>query len=404
MNIKKFVAKNSAEALAQINAELGPDAAILSTQRVEGGIEYSVALGLDMTAAAPAPRAPDAPRPRARRDADDDTDARGQKNGTGPRVVWSQDADILALQRELGSMRSMLEDQMKAQAWKALRRESRSANYALSLLHAMDFEPAIAERYAASVAIDDAREVQRQVLRMAIKADIKTAPPPARGVVVFAGPPGAGKTTAIAKLAAQHVQRGRRDNIALVTTDTARIAAQDQLRAYGRILQVPVYSAATIEEAVTTLKVVERKDTVLVDTGGLSCDDEGGFLELQQLIEAASAATLVLTLPAEKSQPTLRDMIAKWSRLPLGGVMLTRLDEVLAMGGVLSVLRKYPFPIMWCSTGPNVPDDIEIADAATLARGTMRRAEALAGVEVSDSERGASAPAPARGQLISTVV
>lgn len=375
MNIKKFVAKNSAEALARISAELGPDAAILSSQRVATGIEYTVALG----GVDPAPSADDEAPPARFSEHTGPTPEDGRKNGAAPQVVWSQDADILALQQELGSVRSMLEGQMKAQAWQELRRENRTSNYALSLLHAMDFEPVVAERYSASLAVDEAREVQRQVLRMAIKNDIKTALPPARGVVIFVGPPGAGKTTTIAKLAARHVLDGRRDKIALLTTDTARIAAQEQLRAYGRILQIPVYSAANIEEAITTLRVQERKELVLVDTGGLAARDESGMLELQQLFEAMPNASMLLTLPAEKSQSTLRDLLLRWSRLPLTGAVLTRLDEVLAMGSVLSVLQQRQLPLVWCSTGPNVPDDIEVADANRLARVALQRAEDLVG-------------------------
>ncbi len=405
MNIKKIIAKNSSQALARISAELGPDAAIISSQRVAAGIEYTVSVSDDsgvepgsalngktgFSAAAPAAAAANRNRGQA-----------GQNSGTAPQMVWSQDADILALQQELGSMRSMLEGQLKAQAWKDLRRENRSSNYALSLLHAIDFEPAIAERFARTIAPDDDRDLQRQILRMAIKSEIKTAAPPASGVVILVGPPGAGKTTAIAKLAAQYVQKGCRDDIALVTTDNARIAAQDQLRAYGRILQVPVHSAANMEEAITTLKVIERKDLVIVDTGGLSCHDEAGFMEIQQLCEALPSAQLMLTLPAEKAQSTLRDIVSGWSRLPLNGIVLTRLDEVVAIGCVLSILQKYALPLTWCSTGPNVPQDLEVADAGKIARRAIKRAEELVGPEVDAVPL--SRPPMNTGKLISTVV
>lgn len=178
--------------------------------------------------------------------------------------------------------------------------------------------------------------------------------------VAFVGPSGAGKTTTLAKLAAHFKLRmGKR--VGLLTLDTQRIGANDQLQRYADLLEVPFRVAQTITEAKAALKGLEGLDVVLIDTMGVGLREQGRFARLASLLRAVRVDETHLVLPASLA-PDVQARVAKsFAPLETTRVVLTRLDDAIGLGIVLNVVQRLNIRVSYLSTGQNIPDDIEEA-------------------------------------------
>lgn len=188
-----------------------------------------------------------------------------------------------------------------------------------------------------------------------------------RRVVALVGPTGVGKTTTIAKLAANfRLRAGLR--VGLVTVDTYRIAAVEQLRTYAEIIDLPMKVVTNARDMVRALDELAGLDLVLVDTAGRSPLDELQLKELKNLIQESKADEVQLVLSLAASAKTLSSTIDRFGLVQPTSLILTKLDEVSGLGHLLSINRSHSIPISYVTTGQNVPDDIEPANAAQLAR------------------------------------
>ena len=168
-----------------------------------------------------------------------------------------------------------------------------------------------------------------------------------------------------------------RSGIAILTTDTARVGAQEQLRAYGRILQVPVHVASNAEEAVKTYRLLCKKNLVLIDTAGISFRDKHGISELQGLLAGMQDVQVFLTLPADAENYVQSEIIDAYSSLNAQGAVLSRIDEAMRLGGAVSNLIQHRLPLVWCANGPRVPQNLSAADAGKLINMAVRMAKAF---------------------------
>jgi flagellar biosynthesis protein FlhF len=205
-----------------------------------------------------------------------------------------------------------------------------------------------------------------------VEADLRCGGPIAvtpgrRKVVALVGPTGVGKTTTIAKLAANfRLRDGIR--MGLVTVDTYRIAAVEQLRTYAEIIDLPMKVVTGPNEMSRALAELRGMDLVLIDTAGRSPKDEPRIQELRQLLEEAEVDETHLVLSLTASTRSLEAGVEKFAAAGVTSLILTKLDEALGMGGLLSIARKVPLPISYVTTGQDVPDDIETASARRLSR------------------------------------
>jgi flagellar biosynthesis GTPase FlhF len=211
------------------------------------------------------------------------------------------------------------------------------------------------------------REAERQRLRALQAGGPRLGPPqpisPRRGerrLVVLVGPTGAGKTTTIAKLAAiLHLAQGWR--VALVSADTFRVGAVDQLTAYARLLGLGLEVAATPR---ALQRVVERHadaDVVLVDTSGRSHRDAQRMDELAAFLQAAAGAEIHLVLPATLRDREAAAVAAAYRRLGASRLLLTKLDECEQPEGVLELAASLDLPLSYWTSGQRVPEDIAVA-------------------------------------------
>ena len=191
--------------------------------------------------------------------------------------------------------------------------------------------------------------------------------PGRRKVVALVGPTGVGKTTTIAKLAANFKLRaGLR--VGLVTVDTYRIAAVEQLRTYAEIIDIPMKVVTGPRDLTRVLQEMSDLDLVLVDTAGRSPADELQLHELKHLLAEGPVDEVHLVLSLAASTRSLINTARQFSGVRTGSLILTKLDESPGLGQLLAALPDLPFPISYLTTGQNVPDDIEPAVAARLAR------------------------------------
>jgi flagellar biosynthesis protein FlhF len=185
-------------------------------------------------------------------------------------------------------------------------------------------------------------------------------------VVVLIGPTGVGKTTTIAKLAATAALR-QRLKVAMVTMDTYRIAAVEQLRTYAEIINVPLHAVLTPEELRETVELLRDHDLVLIDTAGRSQNDRVRLNHLAKFVQAAGADEVHLVVSATASPRCARQVMTNFAPLGANRVILTKLDEADSLGIVLNVSAATGVPLSFVTTGQEVPDDIEVADAHRLA-------------------------------------
>lgn len=191
--------------------------------------------------------------------------------------------------------------------------------------------------------------------------------PGRRRLVALVGPTGVGKTTTIAKLAAHYRLRERR-NVGLITVDTYRIAAVEQLRTYAEIIDLPMHVVATPREMRETVRRLEHLDLILMDTAGRSPRDEIKLQELKAFLTEARADEVHLVLSAVAAPKTLQLTAEQFAHVGTTALVLTKLDEANTLGHLLPLLRTCRLPLSYLTTGQNVPEDIEVAEIPRVAR------------------------------------
>jgi len=202
---------------------------------------------------------------------------------------------------------------------------------------------------------------------------INTAGPIARNlnttarVVALIGPTGVGKTTTIAKLAANFKLRQNK-KVGLITIDTYRIGAVDQLRMYAEILDVPLKVVLTPPELTEAVEMMKDMDVVLIDTAGRSQNDQIKLRELQTFLTAANPHEVHLVLSSTAHHSHMLSAAEKFKALGVDRVIFTKLDEAISFGVVLSVIRKLDASLSYITIGQNVPDDIEVGNGQRLAK------------------------------------
>ena len=372
MRVKTFRAPTLAEALAEVKAELGRDAVILQTRRLrQGGILGMLATEVfEVTAATDPNQAPPkkaAPPPREPAAAEDKM----------------SDAKLLAVHLELASMRKTFESAMASLQQNAnqSRSDQSDANRNPALqewLRQNDIEPFAAETLLARIPTNGTVDLDKyypllreQVYPFFQNAEGIVLRPGYCKVVALIGPTGVGKTTTVAKLAANFALR-EKYRVALITADTYRIAAVEQLRTYADLIGIPIEVVYTPPELRQALARHQDKQLVLIDTAGRSPANQPQMAELNALLAVDPGIEKQLVLSATTKFTECMHAVRRFQESNPQKYLFTKIDEACNLGTVFSLLVQAPKPLSYITTGQNVPDDIEPANPERLTSLVLR--------------------------------
>ncbi len=379
MNVKKFTAPTSREALRKVRDALGVDAVILSNKNVDGNVEI-----LAMDDRSLGNIAPEFAKPKQA-----DSELRFNPQGTNA-VAKLHNADsvnsvkssielenlvspgeVAQMMNEIRSMRSILENKISEISWmntqqreprKAeLMREMLATGFSASLArHVIDKLP---ESEQANNGLDWVKSVlSRNISTISNESEILEK----GGVYALVGPTGVGKTTTTAKLAARCVMRHGPSKLALITTDGYRIGAYEQLRIYGKILGVMVHSVKDEADLRIALSELKNKHTVLIDTVGVSQRDKMVTEQVAMLSGSGLDVKRLLCLNATSTGETLSEVVRAYAGAGLSGCILTKLDEAATIGGALDIAIRQKLNIYYVASGQRVPEDLHVANKQYL--------------------------------------
>lgn len=321
MNIKKFRAVDSQQAMRQIRAEIGPDASILTCYQVPEGIEFVVAVDAPSLQQAAAPVI--APASSARQKIDSVNAAAGI------------DADMHELRQELGSMRALLESHLQRLG----PREGAALVVAGTVMEQQGFSGVLQQRLRALLP-EQAQEADWQLALEASLADLEVASLPESGVVALIGTPGAGKTQLLATLAIRVLAQGRRSHLHLISMDNQRFGAREQLLALGRALHTPVSFAVDALALREQLAEIPGDSLVLIDTAGVDHHDQAGLDALSAALAFAGVDTRVLVLAADRQRSIQQQTLHAFAALDAAGVILSWGDSLCLPGELASWLLQ----------------------------------------------------------------
>jgi flagellar biosynthesis protein FlhF len=367
MKIKHYRAADMRQALRQVREAQGPDAVILSSRRIANGVEVVAAVDYDVEVEASVAASEHA-RPEARipTAAEYATLAQRFEGGHDRQQISDLPADA---NEELRALRRMLETQLATLAWNDLSRRAPIQTEVLRQLTVLGLAHDLAGELVSQLPQRmELAEAQRLSLALMARR-IETVGErwmESGGVVALVGPTGVGKTTLIAKLAARWVLRHGARDIAIVSTDSIRIGAQEQVHTLGRLLGVPAYAIDGAAELAELLDHVGERRLVLIDSAGLSQRDPRLASELQTLSKASDRLETSLVLSAAAQAGAIEQSLERFAAARPTTCCVTKLDEATSLGGTLSALIRTKLPLAYLSDGQQVPEDLSPARAHQL--------------------------------------
>jgi flagellar biosynthesis protein FlhF len=385
MKIQRYLAKDMRTALTQVREALGPDAVILSSGKVGDEVEVVAAIDFDSQRASvepiAAPRAaPQAPTNTVR--SVDFSKLKRASSQLSPEVAHfgSHEDDAppkreapaaeASLAEEVKGMRRMLEAQLATLTWNDMSRRSPLQAAMLKELARLGLSNDLSQSLARKIPNDLNFTAARRFALATIARTVQVTGDrwlEEGGRVAFAGPAGAGKTTLIAKLAARWVLRHGPRRIALVSADAVRIGAHEQMHMLGRLLGVTAHTVYDIAELPELLAGLAGQRLVLIDTAGASPRDPElarRLRLLQQMQQEKIESTIVL--PASTQAGTIDEVLNRFSLARPTAVCITKVDEAVSLGGILSALVRTKLPAAYVSDGQRVPEDLQPARAHAL--------------------------------------
>lgn len=346
MKVKRFTARDISCAMDQVRKTLGSQAVILATGKLpDGSVEVQAAV-------------------------DDGSGVEPQAHANGEPQAASS-AAVAALARRVENLTGQLGRHMvQSEAAQGFSARPEMA----PLYH--HFTKQEVDKNIISELLDDLGHPQGHGvlprLNIRIKKALKVAPDLRLledGPVIWAlvGPTGVGKTTTAAKLAATFSLK-KRLKVGLITVDNFRMAAAEQLKAYGRIMELPTLEAANRDQFLKAVAALKEYDVILVDTVGRSPEDEENLDELADILAAVPGLRSHLVLASPTRQADQELALASYQRFDPASLIFTKLDETSTFGPILNQVHSSGLPVSYVTNGQKVPDDLELATLDALAR------------------------------------
>jgi flagellar biosynthesis protein FlhF len=364
MQIRRYVGADEKELLRKIRAELGADAVILHSSygKRSGLLRFFAKPRIEIVAGGGFRIVKD----YANGESGDAGAARPGRAGASPETMQREIAEIKRMITETQSMvtsRSAFDGpQELAEEYASLATSRVSEGLAQKMMG----------RLRASLPSDALRDRAR--IRTTVRSFVKDMIRCADGIalkpgrctrVAFIGPTGVGKTTTIAKLVSIYAHRGR--EVAVITNDTYRIAAAEQIKRVAQLVGVPIRVCQRPQEIEKALQEFSNRDLVLVDTAGRSQKNAARIDDLKDVLAATKPDETHLVVSMTTQPETVVDVAERFAPCGYDRLVVTKLDEAIKLGVVLDVLSRVQTELSFVSTGQEIPRDIEVADSARLA-------------------------------------
>jgi flagellar biosynthesis protein FlhF len=288
----------------------------------------------------------------------------------------------LDMMNELRSMKGMIEERFGALAFmEKLQRQPTQARLTQKLLE-VGFSPALARKLAEacpsefggkpgqSEIRDETAWAANVLSRNLLTDEARPALEEQGGVFALIGSTGVGKTTTTAKLAAHFATRFGAANLGLITLDAYRVGAHEQLRAYGRILGVPVHTAHDRASLEDLLELLSAKKMVLIDTAGMAQRDSR-TTELLDMLAHPSIRRILVVNAAQQGE-TIEDVVSAWRASECHGVVLSKIDEAVKLAPALDTLIRHKLKVLAVANGQRVPEDWHRLSSQALVQRALR--------------------------------
>ena len=290
-----------------------------------------------------------------------------------PTVVKGNfDRELASLKSEMSSIKEMLQHQVSELMWQDMERKSPTKAMMITKLKDMGLSSHVSEHLTHFLSDDVGQQNAWPQMLELLTQQLDTTSNEIitrGGVYSLVGPTGVGKTTTIAKLAARYAQIHGADKVGLISTDSFRIGALEQLATYAKILGCPLKQAKNTEELSDAIYQMRNKKLVLIDTAGMSQRD----LKLTERLNTLLTKSRVriknyLVLSATAQMSVLQESVQHFKSIPLSGCIFTKIDESLSLGELISVAIHNRLPIGYLTNGQRVPEDIRVANSEKIVQ------------------------------------
>jgi len=356
MTIKRYLAKDMNEAMARIKYELGSNAVIISSRWVrKKGIRYLFSKKmLEVTAAV------DQPPQNAYQDSKEMTDSKSAVQSTYG----------MQLEKEIRELREMVNKLLeKERAGQKGRKKTQFSTLMKRHLSNMDLDEEIIKDFADFCKREGYSNIDfncaSRYFGERLKKSVESRNEMISHIWAFIGPTGVGKTTTIAKIAAKETLENRK-KVGLVTMDTFRIGAVEQLKTYADILSLPLEIVSTKKEMYEAVKRLESCDLILIDSTGRNSQAKDQLLEIKECLSAIDKIRKILVMSAAIRRADVKLILENYKLIGYDSVILTKLDETLCYGNILNINHYTDKPLSYLTTGQIVPEDIKKATMENL--------------------------------------
>ncbi|NCN43443.1 MAG: flagellar biosynthesis protein FlhF [Piscirickettsiaceae bacterium CG_4_9_14_3_um_filter_43_564] len=347
MKLKRYLAPTMRKAMILVRDELGDDAVIMSTRNTPDGVELVAAIDPEAQQYKEASQLSTTRSSYVSSELSSDAGMRGH-------------GEMAKMADELKAVKQLLENQLSGLAWNQTENQDPNKIALIKRLVKIGIGWDLAQKLVSKV---DAKNDQawREILahiELMVPIDEKDIIE-SGGTIALVGPTGVGKTTTIAKIASRFVMRNSPNQIALVTTDCYKIGAQAQLKTFAELMGVPVHVVSSDGEMLSLLSALASKKLILIDTAGISQKD---IRLSQQLTKQRAGVTHIrnyLVISAATQLSVMNDIVKSFGEVGLKGCILTKVDEALQLGNVLTVLIEHQLSLSYLSGGQRVPEDLE---------------------------------------------
>ena len=356
---------------------MGGDAIVISTRDIPAGVEIIAISPTDLkgfskappaTTSAREPQAAPRPKPQA------------PSGGSSTATASTSEMTVL-----LQQIKTLLQAQLANDAWGEMQEHASDVAEALRLMLHAGFSPEVSGELVDelkrqspnlnSPVVERLQDLLEQRLHTADAISMFDR----GGTFAFIGSTGVGKTTVTAKIAARCVLRFGRDKVGLLTTDTYRIGAQEQVKTYAKIIGVPVVAVRDSADLASRLAAMRDRKVILVDTAGVSQRDLQMLEQLQLLNGGAEDLRHVLVMSSTSNLRTLEEVIQTYQQglgttaaTSLDAAIVTKTDEAAQLGPIVDCLVRHKLPLMFIANGQRVPEDLSPADAPYLCHRALR--------------------------------